>query len=349
MEPHLESAVLRLRGREWQALSASRRERLVEDCFRYWRTKGFPYDRIDDEVLQREMACLMRTDSSEAWIAGGVRGSTAGLRSVNFFHPLMWSVRARDAYSPMQRFQCDRSLRRILQHALIIWPDKYSVNATNLRSMLRTFSKTTRVSNFRPTIAKAIIERYSSPGEQVIDFSAGYSGRLLGCIAARRRYLGVDPSSDQIQGGWALANALRRLRLPGLETLLYQGPAEEVLTSLPRGRTQLIFSSPPYFDRERYSEEPSQSYVRFPKYPEWKTHFLEVVIKECARILRPGGFLVINVSNVNRYRLADDTLEIASSVLRPFAKYSMQLARKPYLAKSSGPFKQEPLFVFRKV
>jgi hypothetical protein len=348
MEYCSESTVLRLRGRDWQALPSSRRECVLEKCFEYWRSNGFPYDRIDDAVIRSELLGLSRTDSSRAWRLSEVHGSTAGLRSVNFFHPRMWSVRSRSAYAPIDRFHCDKSLRRILRHALKIWPDKFSVNATNLRSMLRTFSRTTRVSNFRPTVAKAIIERFSDVGQRVVDFSSGYSGRLLGCIAARRSYIGIDPCLDQIQGGWAFTNALRRLHISQVQASLYQGPAEDLLPGFPRASAQLIFSSPPYFDRERYSEEPSQSYVRFPKYSDWKRHFLEVIIVESARILKSGGYFVVNVCNVEEYALADDAFEIASSILRPLGRYSLCLARKPYLGESISQFKHEPLFVFQK-
>jgi hypothetical protein len=348
MERHSESTILKLRGRDWQALPDRARERVLEECFLYWRSKGFPYDRIDDSDLRADLLALTQSDPALAWSSAGVYGSTAGLRLANFFHPRMWSVRSRDAYTPMERFQCDYSLRRMLRHALKIWPDKYSVNATNLRSMLRTFSCTTRVSNFRPTIARAIVERYSNVDQQVVDFSSGFSGRLLGCVAARRRYIGIDPSFDQVHGGVALTSTLRRVGAPDVDVCLHQGPAEDVLTSFMTASAQLIFSSPPYFDRELYSNEPSQSYVRFPKYSDWKKHFLEVVILESARILKRGGYLVINVSNVKGYKIADDTLEIASSILRPFARYSLCLARKPYLGTRKTQFKYEPVFVFRK-
>lgn len=339
---------LRLRGRDWQALPPTSRERVLETCFSYWRSHGFPYDQVNDESIRQDMLGLSRSNSGRIWGQTSLYGSTAGLRSVNFFHPLMWSVRSRNAYSPIDRFQCDHSLRRILRHALKIWPDKFSVNATNLRSMLRTFSRTTRVSNFRPTLAKAIIEQFSDAGQTVLDFSSGYSGRLLGSVVAQRPYIGIDPSFDQIQGGWSLVNALRRLGASNVDALLCQGPAEEVLKSFPKASAQLIFSSPPYFDRERYSEEPSQSYVRYPQYSDWKKRFLEVTLLESARILRKGGYLALNVCNVERYSIADDAFEIASSVLRPIGRHSLCLARKPYLGEVKLQFKHEPLFVFRK-
>ncbi len=341
--------VLKLLGRHWQSNAESVREQLLSECFVYWRRRGFPYDFLGDIEMRKELVGVIRTDARTSWEGVTVQGSTAGLRLVNFFHPIMWAVRCRDAYAPLQRFESDLSLPRVLRHALTIWPDRFSVNATNLRSMLRTFSKTTRVSNFRPTLAKAIIERFSRPGQRVLDFSAGYGGRLLGCIAAGRHYFGIDPSFDQIQGGIALVNALRRLGVPVPEVDLCQGPAEDVLPGLASASVGLVFSSPPYFDRERYSLEPSQSYVRFPIYSQWRERFLSTVLAESARVLKRGGRLVLNVSNVDGYPIADDALSIASGLLSHEATLRLCLARKPYLKTTTGEqFKHEPLFVFRK-
>jgi SAM-dependent methyltransferase len=345
----LEPNILKLRGRAWGLLSEKAQEVLVEECFLYWRDRGFPYDSFNEAAMLKELLGLNRAESSPGWNNGNIEGSTAGLRVANFFHPGMWSVRCRDAYAPMQRFNCDRSLRRVIRHALKIWPDLYSVNATNLRSMLRTFSKTTRVSNFRPTIAKEIIRRFSQSGDLVVDFSAGYSGRLLGSIAAGRRYAGIDPSFDQIQGGMALVNALRRFNVTMPHVEFFQGAAEEVLPSFASESANLVFSSPPYFDTERYSDDRSQSYVRFPEYGEWRVRFLEFVLDESVRVLKPGGYLALNVCNVENYSIADDAMRYCSSLLRHESTFRLCLARKPYLKKSDlGAYKYEPLFVFRK-
>lgn len=341
-----EVSILELLGRDWQALPEFRRDLVIETCFQYWRARGFPFDQLDDTLIGQELRGLARAQTSRAWERLSVRGSTVGLRLANFFHPAMWSVRCRDAYCPQDRFNCDRTLRRMLRHALTIWPNKRAVNCTNLRAMLRTFSRTTRVSNFRPTIAKAIVERFSNLGDTVLDFSAGYSGRLLGCLAAGRRYLGIDPSANQIDGASALVHSLRRLGVLLSEPELLLGPAEDVLCGLRSRSIKLIFSSPPYFDRERYSDEPTQSYIRFPRYEQWKQGFLERVLIESARILKTGGYLVLNVSNVEGFAIADDAKRIGESLLRPVAEYQMFLARKPYLS-GPLPYKYEPLLVFQ--
>ena len=53
--------------------------------------------------------------------------------------------------------------------------------------MRKTFSwvsGTQKVSNFRPTIAKYIYDNYSNNGN-VLDYSAGYGGRLIGAYIIR--------------------------------------------------------------------------------------------------------------------------------------------------------------------
>jgi len=160
MQPADDSRFFKLRGKTWIAMSKIDRERMIEQCFQFWRERGFPYDQLTPDQMASDFGGVLRTNTSHLWTKEGLAASTAGLRLANSFHPEMWSVRCKRAHSPAERFYCDISLRRVLRRALTIWPGLYSINPTNLRSMLRTFSKTTRVSNFRPVVAKAVIERY---------------------------------------------------------------------------------------------------------------------------------------------------------------------------------------------
>jgi hypothetical protein len=296
-----------------------------------------------------DLAGVLRTNTSGVWTNKGLAASTAGLRLANSFHPEMWSVRCKQAHSPSERFYCDIALRRVLRRALTIWPDRYSVNPTNSRSMLRTFSKTTRVSNFRPVIAKSVIERYSRDGESVLDFSSGYSGRLLGCMTLDRSYLGIDPSRTQVRNSRKLLATVRRFMSLSGKYAIESGCAEDLLPSLRRSSFHLIFSSPPYFNLERYSKESTQSYIRYPRYGLWKERFLERLLFASARLLRDDGYLVINVANSGGYPIADDCLKIGSQILQHVSTHSILLARKPYLRSNlDDRYKTEPLFVFQK-
>lgn len=345
----LEHFVSTLKGEQWQKAGAKRREEWVDLCFRYWRARGFPYYRLRDWEMLREYGRIASARKEDMLLGEEIQMSMSGIRLANHFHPQMWGVPVRDAHSPLERFNDDEKLRRIIRKALTIWPDRYAVNESNLRRMLTTFSNTAGVSNFRPTAAKAIFEQYSRDGDSVLDFSAGYGGRLLGCLPLDRHYLGLDPCRWQVTG---LRNTIRKL-----ETLvpirarasIARACAEDLLPSMESGSVDLVFSSPPYFDRERYSSEPSQSYVRYPTYEEWLRDFLQPVLRECRRVLVPGGHLLINVADVNGYKLTDDTLRLASQYFTHARTLRLRLGHKPYLRQRTGEvFKYEPVFVLRK-
>ena len=50
----------------------------------------------------------------------------------------------------------------------------------------------------------------------------------------------------------------------------------------PRENTvDLCFTSPPYFDTEKYADEPTQSYIKYPSEKEWIDGFLTQTIQNC--------------------------------------------------------------------
>jgi SAM-dependent methyltransferase len=261
----------------------------------------------------------------------------------------MWSVPVRDAFSPIERFEDDPALRRVLRQSLEVWPTRFSVNASNLRRMLTSFSHTTRVSNFRPTAAKLLYEIFSAPGDAVLDFSAGYGGRLLGCCPLDRCYLGIDPCAAQVAGLRAMEEALRRLAIVRARVEIVEGCAEDVLPEIPDASFSLVFSSPPYFDTERYSDEPTQSYLRYPAYEVWRERFLGRVLKESARVLVPGGWLLVNIADASGLPLIRDVEELADRGLELMTVLRLRLGNKPFRRKiESSDFRREPILVFRK-
>ncbi|HEX3127423.1 MAG TPA: hypothetical protein VH394_08840 [Thermoanaerobaculia bacterium] len=346
----LERAILGLRGRAWTPLDVKTREQVLERCFLYWRGRGFPHYRLTDEEIVRGYRNVARKPPERILLGEEIQMSMAGLEVANSFHPQMWGVPVRRARSPLERFENDQVLRRVLRRCLEVWPGRFSVNASNLRRMLTTFSHTARVSNFRPTAAKALYETWSGDGDPVLDFSAGYGGRLLGCAPLRRAYVGVDPCADQVRGLQAMIETLGRLADVQARADIVPRCAEDVLPGLADASFPLVFSSPPYFDAERYSVEPTQSYLRHPRYEEWVERFLGTVIAESARVLSPGGHLLINVADVHGYELTREVRRLAAPHLRLVTALRLRLGNKPYLRKYTGgcSFKYEPVFVFRK-
>lgn len=114
--------------------------------------------------------------------------------------------------------------------------------------------------NFRPALAKAIVQEYCPEGGLVLDPCAGYGGRVTGTLAARRKYYGVDPHP---QAG----SAYGRLREVIGDFQFENCSFEEA--SLKGVEADLVFTSPPYYSKERYSDDVGQSWVRYPLWDQW--------------------------------------------------------------------------------
>jgi SAM-dependent methyltransferase len=342
------SGILEVRGWEWQASRPRKRTRLVEEAFAYWREKGFPHYELTPAEVNREYRNLA-SQAVAPMDEGGMAGSTTGLRLANFYQPQMWSVRVSRYLSPDDVFKSDQMLRAAIERSWRIWPDRFGANPATLRRILKTFPGAASVSNFRPTVARSVVEHFSPDGGTVVDFSAGYGGRLLGAASRKRRYIGIEPCAPQVSGLKLMLESLKEVQPPeGAEIL--EGCAEDMMPLLPRGRADLVFSSPPYFNWERYSNEASQSFIRYGTYDAWKEGFLQPILTQSARVLRKGGSLVLNVSGKGRKPDVQEVKTICRQAgLRYFGCIPLLISRVPYMnPRNDQPHKREVLLIFRR-
>jgi tRNA1(Val) A37 N6-methylase TrmN6 len=181
----------------------------------------------------------------------------------------------------------------------------------------------------------------------VLDFCAGFGGRLLGTLTLKRHYIGVDPCSLQTSG---LKNMIESLKDVAVGTAeIHEDSAEEFLGSMPANSVDLVFSSPPYYDTEIYSEELTQSANKYRTYNEWLELFLHRTFEYAHRNLRPNGFFVINVADNRRFQLQADVLRIALPLFgRPKIVRMMMRCRPAQQWSTNQLFRWEPLYVFKK-
>jgi len=112
----------------------------------------------------------------------------------------------------------------------------------------------------------------------------------------------------------------------------------------------LIFTSPPYFDVEKYSEDKDQSYIKFPGYQNWLNGFLYKIVDESYRTLKAGSHLVINTKNYDKFQIADDLLSYSQKIGFVLKKtYNMKLANNEFHRKKGQiNYHTEPIFVLKK-
>ncbi len=332
------------------ALPAKQQQEIVDSAFRHWRAHGFPHYRLTTAEVHQDYERVLSWSWKRAYVGGALKSSNGGLRLANAFQPNMWRARVSRYLSPMDVFQDDDLLRAAIERAFRIWPNRYSANSSSLRRILKSFPSAASVSNYNPGIAKAIVEQFSPPDGRVIDFCAGYGGRLLGCLAAGRTYVGIEPNASQIRGFERMRRAISDAGFDFPKSYFIRGPAEECFAEISSRTADLIFSSPPFFDWERYSRSRNQSYKRYPTYDLWDAGFLRPVLAEGYRVLRARGFLAINVTNGDRLPSVDHVRTAGTHAgFRLRHVYPRAFPKIPYLHPRNGkPIKHELVLVFQK-
>lgn len=335
--------IIKMKCTEINSLPEKEIYRIINVVIDYYYEKGFPYYPIDENKIQKEFNYLCEYDVKKLELENNhLQQNMMGLNSVNAFHPEMWSVQCNDSKTPMEIFQ-DRNLFMVALRKRIKYSDTRLLDY-NIRKSLKAFG-TQSVSNFRPTIAKWVYQMFSPDGGDVLDPCAGYGGRLFGAMCSHvGEYVGIDPSEESVTGNINLAITLSNISKGTYPNcLLKKLPFEDYET---KRKFDLVFTSPPYFNTEKYSDDSNQSYIRYPEYSNWRDNFLKVLISNSYGMLKENGYLVLNVGKP----IDKDTYIIGTEIFRhePIT-YHMRLSK--FLGqgnKKEVSHKTEPLFVWNK-
>ena len=213
------------------------------------------------------------------------------------------------------------------------------ISDNTIRKILKIYTNSQAVSNFRPSAAKLIYEKFG--GDNIWDMSCGWGGRLIGFLASSQpKYIGTEPSSKTFEGLKRIKKDFNYLtksvELHKLGSEVFE-PKRESL--------DLCFTSPPYFDTEKYSDEETQSYVKYPTKDEWVNGFLQKTIENCYRGLKGNKYMLINIANTPKYKFIEEETIRISKELGFKQEKTIELSLSSVMG--SG-YKYEPIFVFKK-
>jgi len=249
--------------------------------------------------------------------------------------------------------------------------------------------------NFPPMTAKYLYERFTEDikdQERIViyDPSSGWGGRILGAMGCRDdrsiHYVGTDPNPDNFYGDnsgskyeslatfyntktyrgnpfFSRTNTFRQF-MEGSEEIGKHPDFQQY-----KGNVDLVFTSPPYFNREAYSEDENQSYKKYgSSYESWRDGFLRPTLETCYEWLRPNRYLLWNVADVlvsGKYLpIEQDSIDILES-LGMIYRYTLKMGLegmpgqnrvdedgipkcKNFCKVDNKYLKYEPVFVFFK-
>lgn len=199
------------------------------------------------------------------------------------------------------------------------------------------------LSFFSPFVAAQVYRRHLPEKKQAVvwDPSGGFGARMLGLAAVRpgSHYFAHEPASATLRDLRALA-----CQLP-LHADLWQSGSEFAQTNkeIPEGEVDLVFTSPPYFDLEKYFDEPGQCWRDYPSLPLWVDKYLVPTLEAARSGLCQQGCLVLNVHDP----LVDEVKKAAYKVgFCQLATYSMKLRADHYARGRGQKERSEPFLVF---
>ena len=167
--------------------------------------------------------------------------------------------------------------------------------------------------------------------------SAGFGGRLIGSVKAGvEQYTGIEPCEKTYYG---LLNMIEDFKC---KAEIIKDGSENFIR---KDTYDLAFTSPPYFDTEKYDENESQSYKKYPTKEEWIEKYLKKTFENTYDSLKSKARMIINIANVKTFTdLEERTIQKAKET-------GFKLENTLNLSLSSinkGGFKFEPVFVFKK-
>ena len=296
----------------------------IMDVYTRFKEKGFPYYSTDKKWRDEKFNILTST-KLESIIDRRqkiIKQNPNGLSLAWSYMEHAWGIKCGKMRTPMEIWEDEEHLKKginkILSGTFFTKREHYEVSDSDMRSMLRRYSGTQMVSNFRPTAAAAMYNIFcdvDSPLEgttagTVWDPSMGYGGRLLGAILAGVNYIGTDPCIPTYEGlvkilaDYGHQDKKYSLLRQGSETYI---PEDESL--------DFVFTSPPYFGWEAYGDEPEQSSIKFDTSYMWREGFLKKTIANAHKGLKTGKYLALNVANTKQYKtFEEDTVALAKSV-----------------------------------
>ena len=172
---------------------------------------------------------------------------------------------------------------------------------------------------FCGTIICVFIKLFKS--KRILDFSSGWGDRLFATMTYDNKiksYYGIDPNKKLHTG---YKNMIKTF-VPKFSQQKYNmicGCAEETIKNIDE-EFDLVFTSPPYFNLEKYSDDSSQSINKFPKFEDWYNKFLLESITQAFDKLVDHGILAININNTKDHNIIDRLIKDMNNLA--YAKFN---------------------------
>ncbi len=320
------------------------RERLVEWLFNLIRSRdnAVPLHMWSDDIFNKIVSSLCDIDTNVTYQDGAYSLNNIGANILTQFFPEILDVVKSGKASPRDFFKDDKRLLGYCKTVL-----KYCTSPLEMFKMM-SFRGSSRCYNFRPATAKALYELYGKDNCKVLDTSSGFGGRLLGFFTAKNtaEYVGIDPNTADSCNKFILYMSRYFTNKKAYVNKI--GSEDFTIDNYPQYENyfDISFTSPPYFNIERYSDDITQSHVKFNTYDAWVDGFYRNTIYNSCNSLKLDGVFAVNISwvdNIKEY--TEEFLNDCGFYIIKEDKYLLRIHPRESLYGSDKMSKYEPIWV----
>ena len=206
--------------------------------YEWCRSISFPYPKYTNERLNKEWRRLREYQNDKY-----VPQCRIGESIVKHFHPSIYSSHVKNYPSPIEGWNNDKILKKVIKNRLIY------VNDVDPSKILKGFNVSKLcpiVSIFNPILAKYITQKYLSNYSMIFDPFSGFSGRMLGAVSCGKQYIGSDIRNEVII---ETNNMIQFLNIQSASVSQC-----DILTSTEK-QYECMLTCPPYGLKEEYGNE----------------------------------------------------------------------------------------------
>lgn len=277
---------------------------------------------LSDEEYQEIVDYINQRPSKEAAKDELVKVKNGGLKISNitgyYFLSLMYDARnGQDAWSINEALQ-NKQIMEYFNGKCAVNQKVFPLDAPLGERVLTAFRLCgirccRKVPQFPLKAINELLDRYTTPGDNYLDFSCGWGVRALSALVHHVNYFGTDPNKPLVDKIYEMVDDYKDA------TASYSGKVDirpigsEIFVPEWRGKMDFIFSSPPYFALEIYKSE-NQSYTEGMTYEDWISSWMKPTIKNIYKYLKDDGVFAINIKDIfyekNWYSLENDTVDL---------------------------------------
>lgn len=232
--------------------------------------------------------------------------------------------------------------KKIFEALLRLYP---GINVAEIRSKEITTAYSLLygyVGYFKPMVAKYIFSTYSKSGS-VVDFCAGWGGRLIGALAAPNvvSYIGIDTNTNMAPSYTCIQRIAAKEGVTKNIQIIHR--AAESVDYSKLGKYDCVFTSPPYFGIEKYDKMPIYNGKE-----DWMNRFLFKTLGSICNSIDPNGFICINIRQETTETAMVKYMKSMGWIVKK--KLLMKIAAMPGRGshKSSVDY-GEPIYIFKKM